>query len=73
MHRCPACLPLPADFDDEDCYAAAEVGFDGSLEELQALVASLAMAVAFSKSIAGCMPTITQVPACLLACLHACR
>jgi hypothetical protein len=41
--------------------AAVELGWDGTLEELQALVASLDMAVAFSRSITACMPTITQV------------
>ena len=49
-------VPLPA-----APPAAAEVGFDGTLEELQALVASLAMAVTFSKAISACMPTITQL------------
>lgn len=41
--------------------AAAEVGWDGTVEELQALVASLDMAVAFSRSLTACMPVITQV------------
>ena len=41
--------------------AAAEVGWDGSVEELQALVASLELAVAFARALTACMPTITQV------------
>ena len=41
--------------------AAAEVGYDGTLEELQALVASLDMAVAFSEALTACMPAITQL------------
>ncbi|KAL4446838.1 hypothetical protein ABPG77_008082 [Micractinium sp. CCAP 211/92] len=39
----------------------AEVGWDGTLEELQALVASLELAVAFSKDLTQCMPAITQL------------
>ena len=39
----------------------AEVGWDGSLEELQALVASLELAVNFASSLTGCMPTVTQL------------
>ncbi|KAL4434047.1 hypothetical protein ABPG75_000488 [Micractinium tetrahymenae] len=39
----------------------AEVGWDGTLEELQALVASLELAVAFSRDLTHCMPTITQL------------
>lgn len=72
------CLPSPASIHHRLlCWlppthpytAAAEVGFDGTLEELQALVASLAMAVAFSKALTACMTTITQVgraPCCWL-------
>lgn len=39
----------------------AEVGWDGSVEELQALVASLELAVDFARSLAGCMPTLVQL------------
>ena len=39
----------------------AEVGWDGTIEELQALVASLELAVDFSRSLAGCMPTLIQL------------
>ena len=38
-----------------------EVGWDGTVEELQALVASLELAVAFARSLAGCMPTLVQL------------
>lgn len=39
----------------------AEVGWDGTVEELQALVASLELAVEFARSLAGCMPTLVQL------------
>ncbi|GAB4818223.1 hypothetical protein N2152v2_005269 [Parachlorella kessleri] len=39
----------------------AEVGWDGTLEELQALVASLAMAVEFAQALTGAMALLTQL------------
>ena len=39
----------------------AEVGWDGTVEELQALVASLELAVDFARSLSGCMPTLVQL------------
>lgn len=41
--------------------SCAEVGWDGSVEELQALVASLELAVGFAESLTGCMPTLVQL------------
>jgi len=39
----------------------ADVGWDGSVEELQALVASLELAVDFARSLTNSMPTTTQL------------
>jgi len=39
----------------------AEVGWDGTVEELQALVASLELAVDFARSLSACMPTLVQL------------
>ncbi|KAG7674430.1 hypothetical protein Ndes2437B_g00695 [Nannochloris sp. 'desiccata'] len=39
----------------------AEVGWDGTVEELQALVASLELAVDFARSLSGCMATLVQL------------
>jgi len=39
----------------------AEVGWDGSIEELQALVASLELAVDFSKQLTSSMPTLVNL------------
>ena len=39
----------------------AEVGWDGTVEELQALVASLELAVDFSKSLTSSMPSLTNL------------
>ena len=41
--------------------AAAEVGWDGTVEELQALVASLNMAVEFAQALTGAMVLLTQL------------
>lgn len=60
-HRPLPCLCVAYAAGRPACPAAAEVGWDGTLEELQALVASLELAVAFSKDLTQCMPVITQV------------
>jgi condensin complex subunit 1 len=39
----------------------AEVGWDGTIEELQALVASLELAVDFAKSLTACMPNLVNL------------
>lgn len=39
----------------------AEIGWDGTVEELQALVASLELAVEFARSLSMCMPTLVQL------------
>lgn len=41
--------------------AASEVGWDGTVEELQALVASLKMAVDFTQAVSSTMGTLTQL------------
>lgn len=61
IHPYPRCVCVTLCGCLSACPAAAEVGWDGTLEELQALVASLELAVAFSRDLTQCMPTITQV------------
>ena len=45
----------------ESSKTPAEVGWDGTVEELQALVASLELAVEFSKSITSSMPSLVNL------------
>ncbi len=45
----------------ESLKTPAEVGWDGTVEELQALVASLELAVDFSKSITSSMPSLVNL------------
>jgi hypothetical protein len=57
----PAAAEAAAAAAQSQARSCAEAGWDGSVQELQALVASLELAVGFAHSLAGCMPVLVQL------------
>ena len=59
--RPPTYHPAPSLPHCPSLHAAAEAGWDGTVEELQALVASLGLAVGFSKALTAAMPVLANL------------